>query len=64
MTNPPQTPSEVHLAIDAGLCTWEEIARALASLGLSEAAIAEWRSGDRTVGEVVVDRITRGLDAG
>lgn len=62
MTDPPETPADVQRAIDAGLATWEEITAALASLGLSEAAIAEWRAGNRTVGEVVIDRVARGLD--
>lgn len=60
--NPPETPAQVQRAIDAGLATWDEITAALRELGLSEDAIAEWRAGDKTVGEVVVDRVLRGLD--
>jgi hypothetical protein len=62
VTNPPQTAAEVQLAIGAGLATWEEIIAALRDFGISDDAIAEWRAGDRTVGEVVVDRAMRGLE--
>jgi hypothetical protein len=62
VTNPPQTAAEVQAAIGAGLATWEEITAALRDFGISDAAIAEWRAGDRTVGEVVVDRAMRGLE--
>jgi hypothetical protein len=62
VTNPPQTAREVQAAIDAGLATWEEIIAALRDFGISDAAVAEWRAGDRTVGEVVVNRAMRGLE--
>jgi hypothetical protein len=62
LTDPPQTAAEVQLAIDAGLATWEEIITALRDFGISDGAITEWRAGDRTVGEVVVDRAMRGLE--
>lgn len=62
VTDPPETPAEVQLAVDAGFCTWGEITAALTSLGLAEAAIAEWKAGNRTVDQVVVDRVRRGLD--
>lgn len=62
MKNTPETRAQVQLAIDAGLCTWGEITEALRDLGLSDDAIAEWRAGDRSVGEIVVDRAARGLE--